>query len=114
MIRGRMKNMSKPLYFICALLVTAGVTYLIRALPLVFVRKRIKNRFIRSFLYYVPYVVLSALSFPAVFYATENMISGVLAALACGILAYKRRSLIVCMLGSVVTVIVVEAIIKLI
>ena len=106
--------MSKELYFVGALLVTAGVTYLIRALPLVFVRKRIKNRFIRSFLYYVPYVVLSALSFPAVFYATDNFLAGFLAALACGILAYKRKSLIVCMLGSVVTVIVVDAILMLI
>lgn len=101
--------MSKELYFVLALLVTAGVTYLIRALPLVFVRKRIKNRFIRSFLYYVPYVVLSGLSFPAVFFSTGSVVVGVVAALVCGILAYKGRSLIVCMLGSVITVVVLDA-----
>lgn len=102
--------MSKELYFVLALLATAGVTYLIRALPLLFVRKRIQNRFFRSFLYYVPYVVLSALSFPAILYCTDSMITGALSAFVCGLLAYKGRSLITCMLGSVVTVIIVEGI----
>ena len=102
--------MSKELYFVLALVATAGVTYLIRVLPLLFVRKRIKNRFFRSFLYYVPYVVLSALAFPAILYCTDSMITGALSALACGLLAYKGRSLITCMLGSVVTVVIVEGI----
>lgn len=106
--------MSKEIYFILALLVTAGVTYLIRAVPLVFVRKRITNRFIRSFLYYVPYVVLSALSFPAIFVATDSFLAGFLAAFICGFLAYKGKSLIVCMLGSVVTVVVVDALLLLV
>ena len=105
--------MSKELYFVCALLVTAGVTYLIRALPMVFVRKRINSRFIRSFLYYVPYVVLSALSFPAIFHSAGSIIAGVLAALVCALLAYKGKSLLICMLGSVVTVLIVDGLIML-
>ena len=77
--------MSKELYFVLALLATAGVTYLIRFLPLFLVRKRITSRFIRSFLYYVPYVVLSVLAFPAILYCTDSMLAGVAAlAGACG------------------------------
>ena len=105
--------MSKEIYFILALLVTAGVTYLIRAVPLVFVRKRITNRFIRSFLYYVPYVVLSALSFPAIFVATDSFLAGFLAAFICGFLAYKGTGLIVCMFGSILSVVVIEGLILL-
>ena len=55
------------------LIVMAGVTYLVRAIPLVLVRKKIENRFIRSFLYYIPYAVLSAMTFPAIFTATGNV-----------------------------------------
>ena len=106
--------MSKEMYFVSALLVMAGVTYLIRALPLVFVRKRIKSKFIRSFLYYVPYVVLSALSFPAIFMATDSIAVGVIAALVCGILAYKGKPLILCMLGSIVAVVVADALLMLV
>ena len=47
--------------------VMAGVTYLVRMLPMVIFRKKIKSRFIRSFLYYIPYAVLAAMTFPAVF-----------------------------------------------
>ena len=52
--------------FFLYLLVMAGVTYLIRMLPLVLCRKKIENRFIRSFLYYIPYAVLSAMTIPAI------------------------------------------------
>lgn len=102
--------MNKELYFVLALVATAGVTYLIRALPLLLVRKRITSRFIRSFLYYVPYVVLSALAFPAILYCTDSMISGIAAAIACAVLAYLGKSLLTCMLGGVVAVIVVQGI----
>ncbi len=54
------------------ILVMGIVTYLIRVLPLTLIRKEIKNRFIRSFLYYVPYAVLSAMTIPGVIYATGN------------------------------------------
>ena len=102
--------MSKELYFVLALLATAGVTYLIRFLPLFLVRKRITSRFIRSFLYYVPYVVLSVLAFPAILYCTDSMLAGVAAAIACGLLAYFGKSLMTCMLGGILAVIAVQGI----
>ncbi len=59
--------------------VMALVTYLIRVLPLTLIRKQIKNRFLRSFLYYVPYVTLAVMTFPAVVHATQSVYSGLLA-----------------------------------
>lgn len=102
--------MSHTVYFILALLLTAGITYLIRLLPLLFVRKRIKNKFLKSFLYYVPCVVLTVLAFPAVFTSTGNFASGIAAAVVCTALACMRRGLITCMLGSVATALAVELI----
>ena len=67
------------------LLVMALVTYLIRVLPLTLIRKEIKNRFLRSFLFYVPYVTLAAMTFPAIVNATHSIWSGV-AALAVGVI----------------------------
>ena len=61
------------------------VTYLIRVLPLTLIRKQIKNRFVRSFLYYVPYVTLAVMTFPAMVEATQSPVAGLLA-LICGIL----------------------------
>lgn len=62
----------------------AVVTYAVRLLPLVLIRGQIKNRFIRSFLYYIPYVTLAVMTFPAIIEATQNPVSG-LAALIIGI-----------------------------
>ena len=64
--------------------VMAAVTYLIRVLPLTLIRREIKNTFIRSFLYYVPYVTLAVMTFPAILEATQSPIAG-LAALLVGI-----------------------------
>lgn len=66
------------------LLIMGAVTYAIRVLPLTLIRKQIKNRFLRSFLYYVPYVTLAVMTFPAILEATASPISGGLA-LAAGI-----------------------------
>ena len=105
--------MSKTVYFILALLVTAGITYLIRLLPILFVRKRIKNEFLKSFLYYVPHVVLSVLAFPAIFTATGNLTSGVVAAVVCIVMAYMRKGLLTCMLGSVAAALLAEIVLML-
>lgn len=67
------------------LLVLAAVTYLIRVLPLTLIRREIKNTFLRSFLYYVPYVTLAVMTFPSILSATESPISAAVA-LAAGIL----------------------------
>lgn len=63
------------LHFFIYLAVTAGVTYLVRALPLVLVKGKIKNRFVLSFLHYIPYAVLSVMTVPAIFYATDERLS---------------------------------------
>ena len=90
------------------ILIMAGVTYLIRVLPLTLIRKEIKNRTIRSFLYYVPYVTLAVMTFPAILDATGSPWSG-LAALVAGILlAWCGRSLFQVAVFSCVVVFVLE------
>lgn len=75
------------------ILVSGGVSYLIRVLPLTLIRKPIRSRFIRSFLYYVPYATLAVMTFPAIVQSTGSPLSGYIA-LAVGILfAYQGRSL---------------------
>ena len=66
--------------------VMALVSYAIRILPLTLIRKPIKNRFVQSFLYYVPYVTLAVMTFPAILHATSSPVAG-LAALVLGIVA---------------------------
>ena len=78
----------------------AIVTYLIRMLPFTLFRKKIKSRFIRSFLHYVPYAVLSAMTIPAVFYATGDMLTSVVGAIVAMILAYFNLPLIVVALAA--------------
>ena len=88
------------------------VTYAIRVLPLTLLRKPIKSRFIRSFLYYVPYVTLAVMTFPAVINATGNIWSGV-AAFAAGLLtAYFSGNLFLVAISSSVVVLIVECFAK--
>lgn len=75
------------------ILVSAGVSYIIRATPLVLIRREIKNRTLRSFLYYVPYTTLAVMTFPAIMEATQTPIAGILALIAGIILAWKGCSL---------------------
>ncbi len=70
------------------ILVMALTTYLIRVLPLTLIRRPIKSRFIRSFLYYVPYVTLAVMTFPAITEATESFLAGLLAMAAGVVLAW--------------------------
>lgn len=76
------------------ILVMAVVTYLIRVTPLTLIRKEIKNRFLRSFLYYVPYVTLSVMTFPAILSETGSVWSAWAALLSAAFLAWKGRSLL--------------------
>ncbi len=80
--------------------VMAVVTYLIRMLPFTLFRRKIESRFIRSFLYYIPYAVLSAMTIPAIFYATGDMVTSVIGAVVAVILAYLRLPLIVVALAA--------------
>ena len=89
-------------------LVMALTTYLIRVLPLTIFRKPIKSRFLRSFLHYVPYACLTAMTFPAILYATDHIVSGGAGFVVGIILALKNKSLLVVALASCTTVFVVE------
>lgn len=104
--------MNEILKFFLYLAVMAGVTYLVRMLPLVFFRKKIKSRFVRSFLYYVPYAVLSVMTVPAIFYSTGSLWSAAAGCAVAVILAFFGRSLITVAAGSAVTVLIAELIIK--
>lgn len=88
--------------------VMAGVTYLIRLLPLTFIRREIKNTFIRSFLYYVPYVTLSVMTFPAILYATESFLSALAGLIAAIFIAWKGGSLIKVSAAACIAVFLVE------
>ena len=84
----------------CSILVMAVVTYLIRMLPMTISRKKIQSQFLQDFLYYIPYAVLSAMTIPAVFYATADIPSAVLATIAAILLAWKGLPLIVVALAA--------------
>lgn len=92
------------------ILVMAVVTYLIRLVPLTLIRKEIKNPFIRSFLYYVPYVTLAVMTFPAILSATANIWSAAVGFAVALILAWQKRSLISVSLISCISVFLVELI----
>lgn len=93
-------------------LVMALTTYLIRAIPLTLLKKPIKNRFVRSFLHYVPVSCLTAMTFPAILFAGDHMLSGMIATLVGIILAFKNQSLIVVALATSATVFVAEQLLK--
>lgn len=80
--------------------VMAGVTYLIRMIPFAFFRKKIKSKFFRSFLYYIPYAVLSAMTIPAIFYSTGSVITSVAGTVVAVVLAYLDLPLIVVALAA--------------
>ena len=80
-------NLNRLLLYIAA---TAVSTYLIRVIPLVAIQKKIENRFFRSFLFYVPYAVLTAMIMPAVFYATGDMFASAIAV----IFAYNEKNIV--------------------
>lgn len=94
------------------ILVMAITTYIIRLLPLVLFKNEIKSNYIKSFLYYVPYVCLAAMTFPAIINETTHMISGIIAFIIAIIGAYKERSLILVALYTCVCVFIVESIIR--
>ena len=99
--------MSWPTYLLY-LAVMAGVTYLIRMLPLTVFRKEIKSAFFRSFLAYVPYAVLGAMTFPSIFFATSSLPSAIAGTVVALILAFFRRSLLTVAVGASGTALVVE------
>lgn len=96
------------------ILVMAVTTYLIRAIPLLFMRKPIQNRFLRSFLHYVPVACLTAMTFPAILYTTDHPASGAAGLVIGVLLSLMKRSLIVVAAGGCAAVFIVEQLISII
>ena len=100
-------------YLITGMVVMSLTTYLIRVTPMVVFRKKITNRFVRSFLYYVPYAVLAAMTFPAILYGPDFMLSGAAALMRAIFLAFRGKSLVTVAASSCVAVFVVDQLIHL-
>ena len=94
--------------FFLYLLILAGSTYLIRVIPFVAIKNKINNRFIRSFLAYIPYAVLTAMTIPAVFYATNWWADAAAGLIVAVIFALKEKGLTVVAIAACVAVFVVE------
>ena len=92
------------------ILVMAGTTYLIRMLPLTLVQKPIRNRFWKSFLYYVPYACLTAMTVPAIFYATQSPVSALAGFAVALVLGWLGKSLVTVAAGACAAVFVAERI----
>lgn len=90
------------------ILTMAAVTFAVRALPLLLLRKEIQNPFIRSFLYYVPFVTLSVMVFPAVLHSTSSMVSAALGTVAASLLALYGGNLIQVAMLACATVFIAE------
>lgn len=96
------------------LLVMAGVTYAIRVIPLTLLRGKIKNRFLQSFLYYIPYATLAVMTFPAVLNATQVPLAGALAMVVGIIVAWRGAKLIWVASSCCLTVFLVESLVMMI
>ena len=86
----------------------AGVTYLTRMIPLVVFRKEISNNFIKSFLYYIPYAVLGAMTIPAIFYSTSSIVSASVGLGAALIFAFFKKGLLTVALAATVAAFICE------
>ena len=98
--------------FLLYLLTMAGITYLIRMLPLVLIKKKVNNKFILSFLYYIPYAVLSVMTIPAIFTSTSYVIAAVIGFAVAMLLSYFEKSLVIVAASSCAVVYLVELLIR--
>ena len=94
------------------ILVMTATTYLIRALPLVLLKKPIRSRFLWSFLHYVPVACLTAMTFPAILYATEHIISGAAGLAIAVVLSLKGKSLLTVAAASCIVVFLAEQLLR--
>lgn len=95
------------------IIVMAGVTYLIRMLPLALFQRKIESRFVRSFLYYVPYAVLGTMTFPAIFTSTGSVYSATVGLVIAMLLAVKQKGLLTVAVGACAVVLIVEGLMRL-
>ncbi len=104
-------TMSTKLFFIY-LAIMAGSTYLIRAIPFAAIKGKIENRYVKSFLTYIPYAVLAAMTLPACLYATDYLLSAAIGLLIAIIFALKNKSLTTVALAACASVFLSEIVIK--
>ena len=96
-----------------AILVMTAVTWLPRMLPLLLVRKKIENIWVRSFLYYVPYAVLAVMTIPAIFFATSSIWSALAGLVVALLLGWHKRSLLTVAIGASIAVFLTERLLQL-
>lgn len=96
--------MPKELKMVLLVLTMAAVTYAIRAIPFAFFRKKIKSRFILNVLYYVPYAVLAAMTFPAVFYCTGNIYTALVGTIVAVTVSFIKSSMLLVAVLSAIAV----------
>ena len=95
-------------YLLLGMAVMALTTYVIRMLPMVIFRKKITNIYVRSFLHYVPYTVLAAMTFPAIFTSTGSVAGATAGCIAALLLAFYKRSLLTVAVGASAVVLIVQ------
>ncbi len=100
-------------YILSCVAVMALTTYLIRMLPLVLFRKQIQSQFLQSFLYYIPYAVLAAMTVPAIFSSTASLPSAIVGFIVALFVAYLGKGLMSVAILSCIAVFVVDVIMKL-
>ena len=96
--------------FFIYVLIMSGTTYLIRVIPFILVNKKVTNKFILAFLEYIPYTVLTAMTFPAAMYVTGHIISGIVGLFVAIILTHKMKNMTVAAILSCVSVYICELI----
>lgn len=100
------------LYWIAGIAVMALVTYIPRVLPLTLMRKKVESPFVRSFLFYMPYAVLGAMTFPAILYSTASVWSALAGMIVALLLAFFRKGLLIVAVSSTVAVFLTEYVLK--
>ena len=98
--------------FLPYLITMAAVTYLVRAVPLVLIKEKIRNRFVLSFLYYMPYAVLSVMTIPAVFFATDHVVTAAVGVAVALVLAFFKKGLLTVAIGASLGVFIAELIVQ--
>lgn len=88
--------------------IMAGISYVLRTLPMVVMRKPLKNKFLKSFLYYLPYVTLTVMTFPAIITATGDYVAGFAALVVGALLAYFTRNLFIVACGCCASVLILS------
>ncbi len=100
--------MNQSSYLLAGILIMALVTYLVRVIPMALFRKKISSRFVQSFLFYVPYSVLSAMTFPAILSCTGNYYSATAGTLTALFLAFRKKSLLIVSIGAAAVTLAVQ------